>query len=826
MEDGGRRVMGKVVPFLGREKEMAILEATVAEAIEESAPRALLVLARPGTGKSRLTREFVEARLRRRKDVTTLEARAESASAGTVHAVMRGLVREAIGLGLVTSPDDHASLRTYVRSLPGVEDAERLADFLGDLAGAPRLDEAGVELASARGDAELMSGWMRRTVREWLGAEAARKPVILVIEDLHWSDEATVVHLGEALRTLTDRPFVVIALARPEVQELFREPWRNLAKLELGGLGARAAERIARAVLGSEADRGVIARVVERADGNPYFLEELMRFVAEDRGDELPANVLAVLHARLAELDPELRRALRAASVLGERFTAEGVAAVVGMAIEVQGAIDALIREELLERTDEGGFAFRHALAREATYATLGEADRRAAHERAANWVERQPNPSPRAMMAHLEAAGAIERTIPWVVAAAVQSHEMGGDEEAHRLAEKGLALGASGIEEGWLHALLAGRATFRADWPATVTSGRLAMERLPTTHPQWCYAAGQVLLATSCIGDLAGGAEVIGRWLAGSARPQGPRMAYIAQFTAVTGLVAAGMTDQAKAVLANATPPRPGTAGQAWVECSHAAVAFYQAGRLGNAHALARRARDIALKGGDGLAVAVADMHLCGLEVWCVSSEAGQAELRNVIESNAAAAVPILREWFSIWRAILEARVDQEMSALRRCAVVPSVIAAESARSFLRTQLVRWNDVDKLDAELLAYSPILAFARSNATVCSALVALWRGDPEGALRESAQAEELARVGGFFWTWELLHACRASALIALGRKADALASVRAGLARIEYTLEGLDDELRAGAEIHVDAIKRLRALAKELGVTDASAPVLG
>jgi hypothetical protein len=664
---------------------------------------------------------------------------------------------------------------------------------------------------------------MRRTVREWLGAETTRKPVVLVIEDLHWSDEATVAHLGDALRALTDRALVVIALARPEVQALFREPWRNLTKLELGGLGARAAERVVRALLGANADSGVIARVVERADGNPYFLEELVRFVAEGRGDELPANVLAVLHARLAELDPELRRVLRAASVLGERFAAKGVAAVAGTGVTVERAIEELVRDELLERADEGGFAFRHAQARDATYATIAEADRRAAHEQAANWLERQPEPSPRAMMAHLEAAGVIERAIPWAVTAAVQSQEMGGDEEAYVLAQRGLALGASGIEEGRLHALLASRASLRGDWPTTLTSGRLAMDRLPTRHPLWCFAAGQVLHAAGFIGDLAASTEVIGKWLAGSARPQGARMAYIAQYTAVVGLLVAGMPAQAKAVLVNAEPPRPGTAGQAWVECANAAVASFHAGRLGEAHSLARQARAIALRDGDGVAVAIAEAFLCATAVWCISSEEGLAELRNLIESSVATAHPSTREWFSIARAILHARVDHEMITLRSCALGPIVVEAEFARSFLRTELVRLNRIDTLEAELSAHSPVLAFARSNAAVCGAFVALWRGDPELALRELAGAEELARVAAIYWTWELLHACRASAFVALGREADAVTSVRAGLARIEYTLEGLDDELRAGAEIHMDAIKRLRTLAKELGVTDASEP---
>jgi eukaryotic-like serine/threonine-protein kinase len=822
--EAGRRVMGKLVPFVGREKDMAVLEATVAESIAESASRALLVIARPGTGKSRLAQEFAEARLRRRDDITVLQVRAESASAGTVHSVMRGLVRAAIGLGPHPAAEDHEVLRGHVRSLPEVEAPERLADFLGDLAGTPRHDEPGMELASARGDAELMSRWLRRTVREWLGAETARKPVVLMIEDLHWSDEATIVHLGEALRALADRPLVVIALARPEVSALFREPWRNLTELRLGGLGPRASERIARALLGADADRGVIARVIERADGNPYFLEELVRFVAEGRGDTLPVNVLAVLHARYAELEPELRRVLRAASVLGERFVPEGVAAVAGTRVEsLRGTFDALIAVELLDRTEEG-FAFRHALARDATYATFAESDRRAAHERAANWMEQQPGPSPRAMVAHLEAAGAIDRALPWLVAAAVQSMEMGADDEAFALAEKGLSLGAAGIDGGRLYAIRAARSFYNSEYAEAVSSGRHAMERLPTTHPDWFLAAGATVFASSSIGDLASGAEVIGAWLANPPVVQGGRVAYLAQFATVVGLVTGGMMDQASAVLAATTPPRPGTIGEPYVELAYATIAEYRAGRLGELLSRARRAREVAARNGDEGCVAIADVLLWAAKVFCVAPESGLAELNALIEHNANVAIRIAFDWFAAYCAALEARADpRRLAALQRCASTPNILTAEKSQVLVEVELVRLNRTDELQVELSRRTPVLGFARTHAAVCRALVSLERNDPERALRELDAAEELARSSAIAWTWELLHLCRARALVGLGRAGEAIASVQAGLARVSYTLEGIDDELRAGVEAHVDVVRKLRALAGRLGVTPPVEP---
>ncbi|MGO9834331.1 MAG: hypothetical protein ACLP1X_08960 [Polyangiaceae bacterium] len=297
--------------------------------------------------------------------------------------------------------------------------------------------------------------------------------------------------------------------------------------------------------------------------------------------------------------------------------------------------------------------------------------------------------------------------------------------------------------------------------------------------------------------------------------------MAYVALYGTVAGLLTAGMTEQARAVLAAAAPPRSGTVGQAWVDISYATVAWWQSGRLGEPLVRARRARDAALKGGDATGVAFADAYLWAAKASCISSEEGLAELNTVIKSHADS-VPMLLGWFAIWRASIEARTDrEEMSALRRRTLVPNVMGAEVARCCLRTELVRLNRIGKLEAELTAHTPVLAFACTNASVCRAFVALWRGEPGRALRELAEAEDLARVGAIYWTWELLHACRASALLALGRRTEAAESVRAGLARLAYTLEGIDDDLRAGAELHVDAVKRLRALAKELNMTDAS-----
>src|SRR5262249_6055397 len=174
----------------------------------------------------------------------------------------------------------------------------------------------------ARGD-QVRGAW-----EEWVVAECRGGPVLLVLDDLHWGDLPTVKFVEAALRETRELPFMVLALARPEVHGSFPGLWaeRGVQEVRLGGLGRKASERLVRAAI-ADADEATVAGVVDRAGGNALFLEELIRAVAEHRS-ELPPTVLAMVAARLEELDPEARRALRAASVFGEVFWRSGVAAL------------------------------------------------------------------------------------------------------------------------------------------------------------------------------------------------------------------------------------------------------------------------------------------------------------------------------------------------------------------------------------------------------------------------------------------------------------------------------------------------------------------
>src|SRR5262249_10212283 len=148
-------------------------------------------------------------------------------------------------------------------------------------------------LRSARENPILMADAMCGAWQDWLEAESIGRPIVFVLEDVHWGDLPSIQYIDAALRSLHDRRLLVLALARPEDHEQFPGLWhaRGLQEIRLGALTRRACERLVRQVLGDAVEPDVLLRVVDRCEGNPFFLEELVRAAAMGSANLLPDSV-------------------------------------------------------------------------------------------------------------------------------------------------------------------------------------------------------------------------------------------------------------------------------------------------------------------------------------------------------------------------------------------------------------------------------------------------------------------------------------------------------------------------------------------------------
>jgi len=159
------------------------------------------------------------------------------------------------------------------------------------------------QLDAAREDPSLMGDQIRRAFDELVRAETQAGPLLLVLEDLHWGDAPTISVIDTALRNLRDRPLFVLAMARPEVDEKLPELWadRKPVRMQLRELGRHAAASLVRGLL-SDVEDDRLGLILERAGGNAFYLEELIRAEALGTGERAPDTVLAMVQARLEAL--------------------------------------------------------------------------------------------------------------------------------------------------------------------------------------------------------------------------------------------------------------------------------------------------------------------------------------------------------------------------------------------------------------------------------------------------------------------------------------------------------------------------------------------
>ncbi len=513
---GVRTVAGRVTPCAGRQRELAALAAGFDGCVAGPRARAVLIVAAPGMGKSRLLHEFAHGAGER--GVQVLRAWGEVSRAGSPFALASQLVD--------ARP---AKLRSMVEGLVPAERAREVAEFLGEICGARVPDaEASEALRAARSDVSVMADAVREAWVTWLRAKCAKAPTIVVVEDLQWGDQPSVQLLDAALDALANAPLMVIAAARPEVRETFPDLWRrrSLEEVQLGPLSQRAAEQVAREVLGEGASEELLRALVERSGGHPFHLEELVRAAASGRElGVLPDSVLGMLQARMDRLDAHDRRMLRAGSVFGEAFWPSAVASLLGgsHSSELAAARFArLVAQEVVVRRPRSRFpseveySFRHALVRDAAYATLPERDRAHAHRLAGEWLEFMGEADPATLARHFEEGDARPRAA-WFYQRAAQEALDGNDlARASTLAEKAVACGPEASALGALRAIQAEAAFWRGELESASTWAAEAAEALERGSGPWFDA---VSVAIGALGQR-GRNDDVAAWLlrAGSA--------------------------------------------------------------------------------------------------------------------------------------------------------------------------------------------------------------------------------------------------------------------------------------------------------------------
>jgi hypothetical protein len=395
-------------PFVGRKVEVQQVKGLLQACLETGAGQAIYVRGEAGIGKTRLVEEFQRAA--REAGFACHSALVLDFGTGTGRDAIRSLTRGLLHLDASSDTEAaHAAAgAALAEDLVGADEAV----FLHDLLELPQPKTLRA-LYDAMDNVERNRG-RRRTLARLVERASRRRPRLLVVEDVHWADQATLEHLARLAATVAESAALLVMTSRLDGDPL-DQAWRSrtggapLMTIDLGPLRRKEALALAGAFFDAS-DRWAL-RCVERAAGNPLFLEQLLRHAEETDGAGVPGSVQSLVQARMDRLDPSDKQTLQAASILGQRFDAESL----GHVLERPAAAPERLIANFLVRRQGEAFLFAHALIRDAVYDTLLQSRRRELHRRAAAWfagrdlvlhaehLERASDPD--APRAYLEAA-------------------------------------------------------------------------------------------------------------------------------------------------------------------------------------------------------------------------------------------------------------------------------------------------------------------------------------------------------------------------------------------------------------------------------------
>jgi class 3 adenylate cyclase/tetratricopeptide (TPR) repeat protein len=447
---------GRLTPLVGREGEVGLL-LDCWERAEEGEGQAVLVSGEAGVGKSRLL--YVARERRVGAQHTWLECRCSPYSRNSAFQPMIELLQQ--GLGFTESDSEEEKLRRLEvgLELTGLS-APEMVPLLASLLSLPLSDRYGPLALSP----ELER---RRTIEAlvaWILALGERQPVVMLFEDLHWCDPSTLELLGLLLEQIPTARLLVLLAFRPE----FEPPWparSHVRPLALGRLRRRQVEQM---IVGMTTDRTlpnpVVARIVERADGIPLYVEELTKMVLEsgqlaeregcyeltgERGElAIPATLQGSLMARLDRLSTA-KQIAQVAAAIGREFPYRLLARVTEQdESTLHQSLARLVEAELLFQRGippNAVYTFKHALIQDTAYDSLLKRARQRLHGRIAEVLEKEfPERAarePELVAHHYDRAGRAAEALPYYQCAGDEARARSSNAEAIAHLERGLEL-------------------------------------------------------------------------------------------------------------------------------------------------------------------------------------------------------------------------------------------------------------------------------------------------------------------------------------------------------------------------------------------------
>jgi class 3 adenylate cyclase/tetratricopeptide (TPR) repeat protein len=363
-------------PFVGRLRELEDLRAAFDAAVRECSCALATIVGTPGIGKSRLARELIgsletEARI--------VVGRCIAYGQGITYLPLADLVRDVAG------EDPEAEL---ARLLAPVERGNVAARLIAGAIGAN--EEAGSPEETA---------WAFRCLFETL---AASRPLVVVVDDIHWAEPALLDLLEYVVGFSNSAPILLVCLARPDLLDRrasWTAPRQQATLVSLAPLGHGESDELIEGLVGEQdVSEQVRRRIVETAEGNPLFVEQMLAMLADDPDateDVVPPTIQALLAARIDRLEAEERAVLQRASVEGRLFHRGAVSALLQDGAGLGGALLTLARKEFV-RPDrslfpgDDGFRFNHVLIRDVAYASMPKELRAELHGRLAAWLTRR----------------------------------------------------------------------------------------------------------------------------------------------------------------------------------------------------------------------------------------------------------------------------------------------------------------------------------------------------------------------------------------------------------------------------------------------------